>query len=61
MKLFQSNNIEIVTACREFFGFELRYQVLYCPNELKNFKTVFTINLCSLYYLSPVYCIMLIF
>ena len=27
MKLFQTNNIKIVRACQEFFGFEL--QVLY--------------------------------
>ena len=26
VKLFQTNNIEIVIACQEFFGFELRYQ-----------------------------------
>jgi len=57
---FQTNNIEIVRACQEFFGFEL--PVLYCPSELKNLKTVFALSPCSLQYnLSPVYCITLIF
>ena len=59
MKLFQTNNIEIVRAC-QFFGFELPSALL--PTRVKkNWKTLFLINLCSLYNLSPVYCILLIF
>jgi len=30
VKLFQTNNIEIVRACQDYFGF-----VLYWPNEFK--------------------------
>ena len=37
-KLFQTNNIEIVRACHEFFGFELPHLVLYFPSEWKNWK-----------------------
>ena len=61
VKLFQTNNIEIVRACQELFGFELSL-VLYCLSELKKIENrFFSINLCLLYNLSPVYCIMLIF
>ena len=39
MKLFQSNNIEIVTACREFFGFELPSALL--PKRVEKFQNRF--------------------
>jgi len=37
VKLFQTNNIKIVRACQEFFGFEL--QVLYCSSGFKKWKS----------------------
>jgi len=55
MKLFQINNIEIVRACQEFFGFELPSALL--PKWVKKIKTVFAIGPSSLYNLSLVYCI----
>jgi len=56
-KLFQTNNIEIVRACQEFFGFELPSALL--PKRVKKkLKTVFAISPCSLQYnLSLVYLI----
>jgi len=46
MRLFQTNNIEIVTACQEFIGFELPSALL--PKRFKKFKTVFAIDPSSL-------------
>ena len=39
VKLFQTNNIEIVRACQEFFGFELPNALL--PKRVKNFENRF--------------------
>ena len=39
MKLFQTNNIEIVRACQEFFGFELPSALL--PKRVKEFENRF--------------------
>ena len=39
MKLFQTNNIEIVRTCQEFFGFELRCALL--PKRVKKFENRF--------------------